>query len=62
MKLSLDALKERAELVQTEEMMNQIEGGGLFDCHGFWGAFGKKVRDIVVDKTIEKIEEAIEQL
>lgn len=40
-KLSLDALKERAEKVQTDEMMNQIEGGGLWDCHGFWGAIGK---------------------
>ncbi|WP_445710767.1 hypothetical protein [Flavobacterium sp.] len=43
-KLSLDALKERAENLQSEEVMNKIEGGGWSDCHGFWGGIGKAWR------------------
>ncbi len=44
-KLSLDALKERAEEVQTSELMEKIEGGtGLTDCHGFWGFIGKVIK------------------
>lgn len=54
-KLSLDALKVRAEQVQTNEMMNQIEGGGLFDCHGFWGSVGKWVRDLAEEIIKEKL-------
>ncbi len=33
MKLSLDALKERAEVVASEEILNQISGGVNDDCH-----------------------------
>ena len=40
-KLSLDAFNAMADNVQTEDVMNQIEGGSLFDCHGFWGNVGK---------------------
>ena len=33
MKLSLDALKERAEAVASEELLGTITGGILDDCH-----------------------------
>ena len=48
-KLNLDAFKAMAENVQTEDVMNQIEGGTLFDCHGFWGGVGKALRDLAVE-------------
>ena len=53
-KLSLDAFKAMADNVQTEDVMNQIEGGTLFDCHGFWGRVGKALGDVIID-TIENI-------
>jgi len=59
-KLSFDAFKLMAENVQTNEIMNQIEGGNLFDCHGFWGGVGKKIRDIVVGAAIRELEEALD--
>lgn len=40
-KLSFDAFKSMADNVQSDEVMQQIEGGNLFDCHGFWGEVGK---------------------
>lgn len=33
MKLSLDALKERAEAVASEELLNEIKGGNVNGCH-----------------------------
>jgi len=33
-KLSLDALKERAGAVASEELLNTISGGTESDCHG----------------------------
>ncbi|SHM73574.1 hypothetical protein [Flavobacterium xanthum] len=33
MKLSLDALKERAQGIASEELMGQITGGLLPECH-----------------------------
>lgn len=33
MKLSLEALKERAEVVDSVELMNEISGGIANDCH-----------------------------
>ncbi|SNR86830.1 hypothetical protein [Flavobacterium sp. ov086] len=33
MKLSLDALKERAEAVASEELLNEIKGGNANGCH-----------------------------
>jgi|GEM_PF-4575238 len=33
MKLSLEALKERAEAVASEELLGTISGGLLDDCH-----------------------------
>ncbi|MGB2299541.1 MAG: hypothetical protein ACPH4O_02795 [Flavobacteriaceae bacterium] len=32
-KLSLDALKERAGVVASEELLNTISGGTANDCH-----------------------------
>ena len=32
-KLSLDALKERANSVASEELLNSISGGTANDCH-----------------------------
>jgi|GEM_PF-3967853 hypothetical protein len=43
-KLSLDAFKQMAENVQTQDVMEQIEGGSWSDCHGFWGWMGKAFR------------------
>lgn len=48
-KLSLDAFKEMAENVQTEEVMEQIEGGSWSDCHGFWGGAGKMARSLTIN-------------
>lgn len=48
-KLSLDAFKAMANNVQSEELMEQIEGGNLFDCHGYWGGVGKQIRDTLVE-------------
>ncbi len=53
-KLSFEAFKAMADNVQTEDVLNQIEGGDLTDCHGFWGWVGKKI-DTIVDKLIDKI-------
>ncbi|CAA9203011.1 hypothetical protein [Flavobacterium collinsii] len=33
MKLSFEALKQRAELVTSEEVMNSISGGAEAGCH-----------------------------
>lgn len=57
-KLSLDAFKSMADNVQSEEVMQQIEGGSLFDCHGFWGGIGKAVRDLVIreaDRAVDNL-------
>lgn len=53
-KLSFEAFKAMADNVQTEDVLNQIEGGNLTDCHGFWGWVGKKA-DKIIDKLIDKI-------
>jgi len=47
-KLSFEAFKSMADNVQTEDVLNQIEGGTLLDCHGFWGPVGKALRDLAV--------------
>ncbi|MEO8534358.1 MAG: hypothetical protein ABI441_11425 [Flavobacterium sp.] len=33
MKLSLEALKEKAEAVASEELLESISGGKMADCH-----------------------------
>ena len=43
-KLSFDAFKQMAEGVQSQDVMEQIEGGSWSDCHGFWGSLGKAFR------------------
>jgi hypothetical protein len=48
-KLSFEAFKSMADNVQTEDVLNQIEGGNLFDCHGFWGRVGKALGDVIID-------------
>jgi hypothetical protein len=58
-KLSFDAFKSMASNVQSAEVLSQIEGGGLFDCHGWWGAFGKKVRDIAEDAALRELRELL---
>ncbi|MFI0428453.1 hypothetical protein [Mariniflexile sp. HMF6888] len=46
-KLSLDALKERAEAVASEDLLNSISGGTENACHdeggGFWAAVGSAI-------------------
>lgn len=46
-KLNLDAFKEMANEVQTEDVLSQIEGGleDWGDCHGYWGKLGKYFED-----------------
>lgn len=36
MKLSLDALKDKAKGVASEELLNEITGGKQADCHSSW--------------------------
>ena len=44
MKLSLDALKERAEATaSTEELLDTISGGTENSCHSFWDNFSSGV-------------------
>jgi hypothetical protein len=41
MKLSLEALKEKSEDVASEQLLNEIAGGYVADCHsGFAVAWG----------------------
>ncbi|CAA7197319.1 hypothetical protein [Chryseobacterium potabilaquae] len=50
-KISLDAFKEMAEKVQTEEVMQKVEGGDQSDCHGFWGQAHKvavKIGEVII--------------
>ncbi|WP_454045897.1 hypothetical protein [Chryseobacterium sp. Marseille-Q8038] len=46
-KLSLDAFKKMAEKVQTEEVMQKVEGGDWTDCHGISGALVKAVGNFI---------------
>lgn len=46
-KLSLDAFKAMADSVQTDEVMESIEGGSWSDCHGFWGQTRKFLLDAI---------------
>jgi hypothetical protein len=41
-KLSFDAFKKMADNVQSEEVLQKIEGGMMKpECHGWWGTFCK---------------------
>lgn len=42
-RLSLDAFKAKAENVNTNEVLEKVQGGGWSDCHGYWGKVGKYV-------------------
>ncbi|CAA7393231.1 hypothetical protein [Chryseobacterium fistulae] len=42
-KLSLDAFKDMAEKVQTEEVMQKVEGGDFSECHGTTGQIAKVI-------------------
>ena len=47
-----------ANNVQSNEVMQQIEGGSLFDCHGFWGRIGKAVGRLIereADRAIDNL-------
>jgi hypothetical protein len=46
-KLSFDAFKQMAECVQSQDVMEQIEGGSWSDCHGFWGQLHKFLIEVV---------------
>ena len=40
-RLSFEAFKAKAENVNTNEVLEKVQGGDWSDCHGFWGAVGK---------------------
>lgn len=42
-KLSLAELKEKANNISQNEMMEKIQGGTWSDCHGFWGGLHKAI-------------------
>lgn len=57
-RLTLAELKAKADQSNVVENMEAIQGGNLFNCHGKWGAIGKKVGawiDEKVDKIIEEV-------
>ncbi len=57
-RLSLAEMKAKADQSSTLDNLEAIQGGNLFDCHGKWGAIGKKVGawvDEKVDKIIEEV-------
>jgi|TARA_B110000037_G_C17127386_1_gene508849 hypothetical protein len=40
-KLSLADFKAKAENVNTNEVLEKVQGGDWGDCHGFWGQAAK---------------------
>ena len=47
-KMSLDAFKMQAENKNVELALESVQGGGLFNCHGKSGQFGKKAAKLGV--------------
>ncbi|GEM_PF-2127967 len=45
--LSLEAFKNMAFNIQSDEVLKNINGGleNLWDCHGIWGKVGKTARE-----------------
>lgn len=54
-KLSFEVFKSMPDHVQSHEVMQQIEGGSLFDCHGFWGRVGKLIDHTITDGIIREL-------
>ena len=48
-RLSLDAFKEKANQIETSEVLEKVQGGNLMDCHGFWGRVGKAMKQEISD-------------
>lgn len=44
MKLSLEALKERAEATSTNELLENVSGGTANSCHSFWDNLSDGIR------------------
>ena len=44
-RLTLAELKAKADQSNIVENLEAIQGAGLFNCHGKWGAIGKGIRD-----------------
>jgi hypothetical protein len=61
-KLSFEDFKLMASNVQSEEVMRQIEGGNLFDCHGFWGRLGKAIGSLIEREADRAIDRAVDNL
>jgi hypothetical protein len=40
-RLSLDAFKTKAENVNTNEVLEKVQGGNWYDCHGCDGTWAK---------------------
>lgn len=57
-RLTIAELKAKAETANMVENMEAIQGAGLFNCHGKWGARGKAIGrwlDEKIDKIIEEV-------
>ena len=44
-RLTLAELKAKADQSNVVENLEAIQGAGLFNCHGKWGAIGKGIKD-----------------
>ncbi|WP_157766137.1 hypothetical protein [Aquimarina aggregata] len=40
-RLSLDAFKAKADKIETNEILEKVQGGEWGDCHGYLGAVSK---------------------
>ena len=47
--MSLEAFKAKAENQNVAIAMDNIQGGGLFNCHGKLGAAGKAIGNFIYD-------------
>ncbi|UXE67611.1 MAG: hypothetical protein KA713_03125 [Chryseotalea sp. WA131a] len=57
-RLTLAELKAKADQSNVVENLEAIQGAGLFNCHGKWGARGKAIAgwiDSKIDKIIEEV-------
>ncbi len=46
-RLTLAELKAKADQSNLVENLEAIQGEGLFNCHGKWGAAGKAIKNAV---------------
>jgi len=44
-RLSLADFKAKAEITNTNDVLEKVQGGDMSDCHGFWGQLAKIFSD-----------------